>query len=156
MYCNAIIAGSSHGHRQHAQKIWISLAIRFLSYASGKTNKQTNSSHYFATLPHTTISRLSGLCPRQPGEPIPEETFTYSHQPWSTVIPFLLPPSITIHGILPVQFMCLTIFFHNLSQSFLWSTSWTGTFHFILRTFLLPIIVIFLQYMPIPSQPVLL
>ena len=27
-------------------------------------------------------------------------------------------------------------FFHNLSPSFLWSTSWPGTFHFILHTFL--------------------
>jgi len=25
-------------------------------------------------------------------------------------IPYLLPPSITIHGILPVQFTCLTVF----------------------------------------------
>jgi len=36
-------------------------------------------------------------------------------------------PSITIHDILPVQFMCLTAFFHNLCPSFLWSTSWPGT-----------------------------
>jgi len=33
------------------------------------------------------------------GEPVPEETFTHSHL---SVIPYLLPPSITIHGILPV------------------------------------------------------
>jgi len=35
-----------------------------------------------------------------PGEPVPEETFTHSHLSWS--------PSNTIHGIHPVQFMCLT------------------------------------------------
>jgi len=64
--------------------------------------------------------------------------------------------SITIQGILPVQFTRLTLFFHNLSPSFLWSTSWPGTIHFILHTFLHPIIVIFSQYMLIPSQPVLL
>jgi len=28
-----------------------------------------------------------------------------------------------IHGIFPVQFTCLTVFFHNLCPSFLWSTS---------------------------------
>jgi len=53
-----------------------------------------------------------------PGEPAPEETFTHSHLSWSTVILYLLPSCITIHGILPVQFTCLTVFFHNLSSSF--------------------------------------
>jgi len=55
------------------------------------------------------------------------------HSPTHLVInhPYLLPPSTTIHGILPVQFTCLTVFFHNLSPSFLWSTSWPGTLHFI-------------------------
>jgi len=42
------------------------------------------------------------------------------------------------------------------SASFLWSTSWPGTLHFILHTFLHPIIIFFSQHMPIPSQPVLL
>jgi len=54
-----------------------------------------------------------------PGEPVPEETFTHSQLSWSSVIPYLLPPSIMIHGILPVQFTCLTVFFHNLSPTFL-------------------------------------
>jgi len=91
-----------------------------------------------------------------PGELVTEETFTHSHLSWSSIIPYLLPPSITIHGILSVQFMCLKVFFHNLSLSFLWSTSWHGTFHFICYTFLYPIIVFFLQHMAIPLQPVLL
>ena len=70
-----------------------------------------------------------------PGEPIPKETFTHSHHPsWSSIIPYLLLTSITINGILPVQFTCLTIFFHNHSPSFLWSTSWPGTLHFILHS----------------------
>ena len=64
-----------------------------------------------------------------PGEPVPEETFTHSHLSWSSVIPYLHPPSITIHGILPVQSMCMTVFFHNLSSSFLWSTSWDPPLH---------------------------
>jgi len=53
----------------------------------------------------------------------------------------LLHPSNTIHGILPVQFTCLTVFFHNLSPSFLWSTSGPGTLLFILHTFLHPTVV---------------
>jgi len=53
-----------------------------------------------------------------PSEPVPEETFTLSHLSWSLVIPYLLPSSITIHGMLPVQFMCLTVFFHNLQVFF--------------------------------------
>jgi len=31
-----------------------------------------------------------------PGELVPEETFTHSHLSWSSIIPYLLPPSITI------------------------------------------------------------
>jgi len=46
--------------------------------------------------------------------------------------------------------------FSTISLSFLWSTSWPGTLHFILHTFLHPIIVFFSQHMPIPPQPVLL
>jgi len=34
----------------------------------------------------------------------------HSHLSWSSIIPYLLPPSITIHGILPLQFTCLTVF----------------------------------------------
>jgi len=59
-----------------------------------------------------------------PGELVPEETFTHSHLAWSSIIPYLLLSSTMIHGILPVQSMHLTMFFHNLSPSFLWSTSW--------------------------------
>jgi len=86
------------------------------------------------------------------GEPVPEETFTHSQLSWSSIIPYLLHPSITIHGILHVQSTCMRVFFHNLSPSFLWSTSWPGTLHFILHTFLHPITVFFSQYMPIPLQ----
>jgi len=67
---------------------------------------------------HTTILQLSGFCmgrPRSAGRRI---TFTHSHLSWSSVHPYLLPPSTTIHGILSVQFMCLTVFFHNLSLIF--------------------------------------
>ena len=91
-----------------------------------------------------------------PGELVPEEMFTHSHLSWSSIIPCLLPPSITIHSILPVRLTCLTVFFHNLYPGFLWSTSWPSTLNFILHVFLHPIIVFFSQHMPIPSQPVLL
>ena len=37
----------------------------------------------------------------------------------------------------------------------LWSTSWSGIHHFILHTFLHPIIAFFSQHMPIASQPVI-
>jgi len=91
-----------------------------------------------------------------PGEPVPEETFTHSHPLWSSIAAYLLYPSNTIHGILPVQSTHLTIILHNISPTSLWSTSWPDTLHFILHTFLHPIIIFFLQHMPIPSQPVLL
>jgi len=85
------------------------------------------------------------------GEPVPEETFTHSHLSWSSIIPYLLPLSTMIHGIPPVQFTCLTVFF---TISF-WSTTWPDTLHFILHMFLHPIIAFYLQHMPIPSQAVL-
>jgi len=69
-----------------------------------------------------------------PGEPVLEKTSTHSHLLCLSVVPYLLLPSIMIHGILPVQFTCLTVFFHNLSPRFFWSTSWPGTLHFILHT----------------------
>jgi len=71
---------------------------------------------------HTIILRLSGL--DNPGDPVPQETFTHSQLSWSSVIPYLLPLSITIHGILPVQFTCLTVFFYNLSPLFVSKIGW--------------------------------
>jgi len=46
-----------------------------------------------------------------PGEPVPDEILTHSHLSWSSIIPYLLPPSIMIHGIHPVQFTWLTVSF---------------------------------------------
>ena len=87
-----------------------------------------------------------------PREPVPEETFTHSHPSCLSDILYQLPPFTTI---LFVQFTCLTVLFHNLSPGPIWSSSWSLTLYFILRVFLHPII-IFLQHMPIPLQPVLL
>jgi len=44
------------------------------------------------------------------GEQVPAETFNHSHLSWSSIIPYLLHPSTTIHGILPVQSRHLTVF----------------------------------------------
>jgi len=91
-----------------------------------------------------------------PSELEPEETNTHSHLSWSSIILYQLPPSTAIHSILPIQLMCLTVVFHNLCPSLLWSTSWPGILHFILHTFFHSMIVFFLQHMPILTRPVFL
>jgi len=79
-------------------------------------------------------NRLTVLVQDYPGGPVPEETFTHSHPSSSPDILYELPPSTTIHGILPVQFMCLAVLFHKLSLGPLWSSSWSETLCFILHT----------------------
>jgi len=56
----------------------------------------------------------------------------------------------------PYSIYVLESLFAQPLSSPLWFTSWSSTVHFILHTFLHPIIVFLSQYMPIPSQPVLL
>jgi len=61
----------------------------------------------------TTTIVLRPFVRDYPGEPVPEETFT--HPPsWSSSSLYQLLLSTTIHGIRPVQIMCLAIFLHNL------------------------------------------
>jgi len=67
------------------------------------------------------------------GKLVPEETFTHSHSSWSWDIIYQLPPSTTIHSILFVQFMCLTVLFYNIFPGPLWSSSWSWTLYFILH-----------------------
>jgi len=62
----------------------------------------------------------------------------------------VLPPSTMIHSILPVRFVCLTLFLHNLSPSPLGSTSESETLQFTIHTFLHTIIIFFSQHMSIP------
>ena len=62
-----------------------------------------------------------------PGEPVPEETFTHSPLSWSSIMLYVLPPSSMIHGVFSVQFACLTVFFHNLSLLYL--LAWHSPFH---------------------------
>jgi len=81
---------------------------QFLNGARARTHTHTHN-HFMASLDYVRDNM---------GEPLPEETFTHSHLSWSSVIPYLLPPFIMIHGILPVEFTCLTIFFAQpLSKS---------------------------------------
>ena len=107
---------------------------------------------------HThTHNHLTAFVRDNPGRPVPEETLTHSHPTWSLDILYHLAPFTTIHGILFVHFTCFTILSDNLSPPGpLWSSSWSWTLNFILHAFLHPIIIIFSQHMPIPTQPVLL
>ena len=58
-----------------------------------------------------------------PGEPVSEETFTHSHLLWSSVIPYLLPPSITGAKTV-VQFTCLTVFSTFSKFSLVYLLAW--------------------------------
>jgi len=51
-------------------------------------------------------------------ELVPEDTFTHSHLLWTSIMPYLLPPSTMIHGIHSVEFMCLTVFFKQSLSKF--------------------------------------
>jgi len=68
--------------------------------------------------PHTTVLRLYGFVWDNPGEPVPQETFTHSHLSWSSIVPYLLHSSSTIHGILPAQSTRLTIPFPQSLSKF--------------------------------------
>ena len=75
---------------------------------------------------HTTVLWLCGFCPGQPGW---AGTRRHIHPLTLIVVinhPYQLSPSTTTHGIFPIQSTYFTVFFHNLSPSFLWSTSWPG------------------------------
>ena len=53
-----------------------------------------------------------------PDDPVLEETLAHSYLSWSSNILYRLPPSTMIHSIIPVQFMCLIVFFAQpLSKS---------------------------------------
>jgi len=52
------------------------------------------------------------------------------HSPTHTHHGHLLPPSTMIHGILPIQSTCFTVFFHNLSKfSLVYLLAWHPPFH---------------------------
>jgi len=91
--------------QQHPFNGLLSLTVCVSQHQKSKTHTQT----FYGSLDFVRD---------KPSEPVPEETYTHSHLSWSSVIPYLLPPSVMIHGILRVQFMCLTVFFHNLPPKF--------------------------------------
>ena len=125
---------------------WIHVASGTLSRLSVCFALILAVSHSTHTHTHNVLW-LYGVCPGQPvwaGTRRNIHPLTHGHQ------------LSLIHGNLPVQSTRPTVFFHNLSPSFLWSTSWPGTLHFILHTFLHPVIVFFSQHVPIPTQPVFL
>jgi len=104
---------------------------------------------------HThTHSRLTALCPGLPGWAGTRRNIHPLTPGLVSDIIYQLPPSTMIHSMFLVQFICLIALFHNLSSRPLWSSSGSGTLYFILHTFLHPIIIFFLQHIPIPSQPV--
>jgi len=98
------------------------------------------------SLPFTHTQPFDGclyFVRENPGEPVPEETFTHSHLSWSSITPYLLSPSIMIRGILlSVQFMCITVFstislqvFFGLPLGLAPSTSYS--IHFFTQSFIL-------------------
>jgi len=73
------------------------------------------------------------------------------HLSWSSTILYQLTPSTMIRGILSVQFMCLTVFVHNLLQVLFSLEPCTSfSLHFFIQS--LP----FFTNMPLPSHSVLL
>jgi len=134
-------------HRLICIIIWCNILV--MSYCSqfgicGHTTRLILLQPFYGPLSETTwVSRY-------------QKKHSLTHLPWLSTFLYQLRPSTTIHGILLVQFMCLTVFLHNFSPHRLWSVSLSGALHFILHTFLRAIIVLFSQHMPIPSQPVVL
>jgi len=105
----------------------------------------------FCAFLHTHTAILWPFVQFYLGGPVPEETFTHSLMKSSSVL-YQPPPSAMIHSILPAQTTCFTVSLHNFYLSPLRSTSWSRTRHYILHTFLHPIIVFFSQHMPISLQ----
>jgi len=100
----------------------------------------------------TTISRLFGLCPGQPGWASTRRNI----HPLTPIVVINYPlsaSSIFYHLWRPCSLLNLHAWqsFSTISLQVFWSTSWPGTLYFILHTFLHSIIVFISQHMPIPS-----
>jgi len=88
----------------HVHPMVTPLLIKLTIHQTSDCMHQINSS--IVTWAHTqpfysSVDFVRG----NPGELISEETFTHSHLSWSPIVPYLLPPSTMIHGILSVQSM---------------------------------------------------
>jgi len=80
----------------------------------------------------TTLWILSGTTQVSQNQKKHSSTHTY-HGHQSSLICFLHLLQSMASSVF--KFTCLTVFFHNLSSGFLWSTSSPGTLHFTLHTF---------------------
>ena len=85
---------------------------------------------HFQQHTHTTVWRLCGICPRQPGWAGTRRNI----HPLTLIVvinhPNLLSPSTTIYGILRIQSPCSTVFFHNLSKfSLVYLLAWYPPLH---------------------------
>jgi len=100
----------------------------------------------------TTILWLSGLCPGQPGWAGTRRNI----HPLTPIVVINHPSSASSIFYSPRHPPCSIYvpnsFFHNHSPSFLWSTSWPGTLHFMLHTCLHTIIVHFCSTCPYHSN----
>ena len=65
---------------------------------------------YIYIYTHTTILLLSGFCPGQPEWAGTSRNIHPLTVSWSWIILYLLPPSTTFHGILPVQVIAWQFF----------------------------------------------
>jgi len=87
-----------------------------------------------------------------PGEPVPEETFTHSHLSWSSIVPYLLPPSTTVQSMASSLFNpCSWQSYSTISLQFslVYLLAWHPPLHRLPHSCLHPIIVFFSQHMPI-------
>ena len=105
---------------------WPSLATAGLLVFQPTASKHWR--HY--THRHTTVLRLFGFCPGQPGWAGSRRNI----HPLTLIVvinhPYLLPPSTTIHGILPIQSTYFTVFFKSLSIFYLvYLLAWHPPFH---------------------------
>jgi len=131
---------------------WENSGRWWLAFTVNSTQPLWVSSVTYCSVQQYNNNRFMAVCPGLPGW-----ASTTTHPPsWSSSSLYQLLPSAAIHSILPVQITCLAIFLHSLSPHRVWSTSWSGALHLIVHTFCHPISAVFLQHMPIPSQPVLL
>jgi len=122
-------------------QLWTDIPAYFISYTHAHAHTYTQP--FYCSL-HFVQDKS--------GEPVPEERFTHSHLSWSSVIPYLLHPSSTIHGI-PLFNLRAWQSFSTISLQVFFGLSLglAPSLHTIIHTFLHPIIVFFSQHMPIPS-----
>jgi len=102
---------------------------------------------------HTHTQPFKGLWSRtsQVGRYQKKHSPTHTHPDHRTSFTIFL----RIQWSMASSLFILRVVSYNLSPGPLWSSSWSWTLNFILHTFLHPIIIIFSQHTPIPTQPVL-